>query len=147
MYSRPKLKNCPGCGKLFTDTGLGLCVECYRKREEIEKQVLDYVREHPKVTVSQIVEDTGVDIRIIKDMLRRGMFMNIKGSVSYPCSRCGKLITSGAYCAECSAILHEEIKSVSDKMVAARNARMKKALSGATRQPPKIHWTTNPNNL
>lgn len=147
MNAMPKLRNCPGCGKLFTDTGLGLCVDCYHKREELEKLVLEYVREHPKVTVSEIVEDTGVDIRIVKDMLRRGMFINTGGDVSYPCSRCGQLITSGAYCAKCSAILHAEIKSVSSKMLARRNASLGNAIKTSGGRSPKIHWTTNPNSL
>lgn len=143
---KPTLKNCPLCGKLFTDTGLGLCVTCYQEKEALEKRVTDYVRENPNTTINKIVEETGVDIKIVKEMVRRGQFITMGGNVTYPCSRCGKLINDGLYCPECLGILRQEIKTTSDRMLAIKNAKSAKEAEREynRRHKPKIHWTTNP---
>lgn len=144
---KPTLKNCPLCGKLFTDTGLGLCVSCYQQKDDLEKKVTEYVREHPRVTINKIVEDTGVDVKIVKEMVHRGQFITSGVQVTYPCSRCGRLINDGLYCPECLGILRQEIKTTSDKMLAIKAAQNAKEAERAynRRHKPKIHWTTNPN--
>ena len=46
-----KLKNCPDCGRIFVDTGLGVCRDCYDKLQEQMQEISSYVRDNPNSTV------------------------------------------------------------------------------------------------
>ena len=51
------LKNCSECGKLYTEVGQGMCRDCYEKEQEQEQVVYDYVRDHDKCGIKEIVDD------------------------------------------------------------------------------------------
>ncbi|WP_196592602.1 flagellar protein [Pectinatus sottacetonis] len=108
-----KMRNCPECGKLFIDTGAGMCRDCLRKEEESELIVSSYLRDNPGSTIKEIYDATGVKERTIMRMIRAGRFIG-KGKISYPCERCGTLITEGRYCNKCMQELKEDIKKATD---------------------------------
>lgn len=98
--------------------GEKLCRDCRLKEEEIERQVLGYVRDNPGVSIKEAMEATGVSEKIIKRMAREGMFVNIQTSENfvYPCMGCGKPIRTGTYCADCLKRLRAETKKASEAM-------------------------------
>lgn len=97
-----KLKNCPGCGRLYIDSGSGICPDCYQKELEAEETVAAYVREHQGATVAEVCEATGISERVVRRMIRQGRFANIPGAnFQYPCIKCGAMIDHGDYCSTC----------------------------------------------
>ena len=56
------LKNCSECGKLYTEVGQGMCRDCYEKEQEQEQVVYDYVRDHDKCGIKEIVDDTLIEM-------------------------------------------------------------------------------------
>lgn len=65
-----KLKNCPGCGRLYIDSGSSICPDCYQKELEAEETVAAYVREHQGATVVEVCEATGISERVVRKMIR-----------------------------------------------------------------------------
>ena len=85
-----KLKNCSNCGRVFVDTGLGICRDCHEKEEEQMQEVSSYVRDHPHSRVKEICEALGVKERLVMRMIREGRFVMDSlsaGLSSYPKSR------------------------------------------------------------
>lgn len=103
---RPVLKNCPLCGKLYADTGAGCCQKCYNAYRDYELEIKKYVEANPNCTAGDIVKHTGAPLAVASKMIQSGQFA-MSGRISYPCSRCGKLIFSGVYCAACQQKVQE----------------------------------------
>ncbi|WP_295156516.1 hypothetical protein [Selenomonas sp. AE3005] len=100
------LRNCPLCGKLFSDTGFGYCQKCYDKSREYENQINEFVKAHPHCTIKDIVKQTKIPMHIATSMINKGQFI-AGGKISYPCSRCGRMITTGLYCSNCMDLVHQ----------------------------------------
>ena len=103
---RPVLKNCPLCGKLFADAGSGVCQKCYNSYRDYELEIKKYVEANPNCSAGDIVKGTGAPLAVASKMIQSGQFA-MKGRISYPCSRCGKLIHTGVYCAACQQKVQE----------------------------------------
>ena len=56
LHMVAKMKNCPSCGRLFVPlTGAQkLCPDCMDKLHEKEHEVIEYVRDHPKVKIGEL---------------------------------------------------------------------------------------------
>ena len=116
---KPVLKNCVECGRIFSPMrGEKICRECRLKEEELERQVMSYVRDNPGVSIQEAAKATGVSEKIVKRMAREGMFVTqgFATNITYPCTRCGKPITSGTYCTDCLQILRNETKKAAEAM-------------------------------
>ena len=114
-----KLKNCSQCGRIFSPMrGEKLCRDCRIKEEELERQVISYVRDHPGVSIKDAMAATGVSEKIIQRMAREGLFVNVAeaGNFLYPCIGCGKPIRSGTYCSDCLKKLRSETRKASEAM-------------------------------
>ena len=119
LKPQKKLKNCAQCGRIFSPMrGEKLCRDCRLKEEEVERQVLSYVRDNPGCSIKEAMEATGVPEKIIKRMAREGMFVNVQTSENfvYPCMGCGKPIRNGTYCTDCLQRLRTETKRASEAM-------------------------------
>ena len=104
------LKNCPECGKLFMDNPAGLCIDCVRQEEKDSDKVADYLRDKKKANIEEIHEATGVKIKVILKMLRKGrIFGDVM--VVYPCESCGEPIMEGKVCSACSNSFLGQVKS------------------------------------
>lgn len=107
-----KLKNCPGCGRLYIDSGPGVCPDCYQKELEAEETVAAYVREHRGAAVAEVCEATGISERVVCRMIRQGRFANIPGAdFKYPCIKCGTPIEHGEYCVSCQRLVTADLKA------------------------------------
>ena len=112
------LKNCSECGKLYTEVGQGMCRDCYEKEQEQEQVVYDYVRDHDKCGIKEIVDDTGVKERVVLRMLKNGRFIAQGLEITYPCQSCGAPITTGTLCSKCSQdILNQAERIKATKIV------------------------------
>lgn len=118
--NKPKLRNCAQCGRIFSPTrGENLCRDCRMKEEEMERQVMIYVRDHQGISIKEAVEATGVSEKIVKRMAREGMFVKnglTTANFLYPCTGCGRPISTGTYCSDCLARLRVETKKAAEAM-------------------------------
>lgn len=105
-------KNCPKCGKLFTSIKDPLCPECTKAEEELFQVVRAYLKEFPGNNVAQISKDTGVSPKKINKYLREGRLEVTEGLSDFlTCMNCGKPITTGRFCRECSTKLSKGFQS------------------------------------
>ena len=119
MAMMPKLKNCAQCGKVFSPIrNEKLCRDCMIKQEEKEREVLQYVRDNPGVSMKDAADAVGVSDRFIKQMASQGLFVNLKSADDffYPCVRCGRPISRGTYCTDCLKSLRQETKRAAEQM-------------------------------
>jgi len=103
------LKNCPECGKLFMDNPAGLCMDCVRQEEKDSDKVADFLRDKKKANIEEIHETTGVKIKVILKMLRKGRIFG-DAMVVYPCESCGEPIMEGKVCSACSKNIMGQVK-------------------------------------
>ncbi|SDP28716.1 flagellar protein [Selenomonas ruminantium] len=115
-----KIKNCPVCGKLFSDTGHGCCMDCYDKILEKEREVVNYVRDHRGAKIPEICEATGAPSGMVKKMIREGRFEQIGVKMTYPCEKCGAPIFSGKICQSCEEAARAELQKQAALQTAAR---------------------------
>ena len=120
MAMMPKLKNCQQCGKIFRPVNREkICRDCMIKNEEKEREVLQYVRDNPGVTMKEAADATGVSDKFVKNMANQGLFANLTMSNDnffYPCVKCGRPINRGTYCTDCLKDLRQETKKVAEQM-------------------------------
>ena len=118
-----KLKNCPVCGKLFAaDATQRMCRDCFIKEQEKELEVTNFVRDHPKSKIPEIVEATHVSEKFIKRMISEGRFQQVGVTLTYACEKCGAPIMDGKYCRECMAEMQKEIQNSQSKLAAKKEA-------------------------
>jgi ribosomal protein L32 len=115
-----KIKNCPMCGKLFSDTGHKVCMDCYDQILEKEREVVAYVRDHRGAKLPEICEATGAPAGMIKKMIREGRFEQIGVKMTYPCEKCGAPIISGKICQQCEEKARSELQKQASLQAAAR---------------------------
>ena len=117
-----KMKNCAGCGKIFVSMdGKKYCEACREKEYKLEEEVVNYVREHPKAKVAEIIQEipTATE-KLIKRLIREGRFEQVGIKMTYPCEKCGAPIVSGKLCGACSDALRNELQSTQIKAVAVK---------------------------
>ena len=120
-----KIKNCPMCGRLFSDTGLHVCMDCYDKIERKEHEVIEYVRDHPKSKIPDICEATGAPEKMLKKMIREGRFIEVGVKMTYPCEKCGAPIMTGKLCRSCMEAMRMDLQRQSAAITASRQAERK----------------------
>ncbi|AEE97518.1 TIGR03826 family flagellar region protein [Mahella australiensis] len=96
-----ELRNCSRCGRLFASNGGELCPACLEELDEQYKVVREYVYTHPKATIPEVSDATGVEEKIIFEFLREGRLELKEPGLGLECERCGKPITTGRFCASC----------------------------------------------
>ena len=80
-----KMKNCSSCGKVFVSiNNARICMDCRAKEEEWEKAIVEFVRDHPKSQIGEIVEATVVQEPVIRRMIREGRFVSSGADLYYP---------------------------------------------------------------
>ncbi len=110
-----QLKNCPNCGKVYVDTGMRMCRDCYEKELKQEDEIASYVRDNPNSTVKQICEALNVKERIVMRMIKAGRFVAAGVQVGYPCESCGAIITRGRLCDKCNKDLLKQVEVQKEK--------------------------------
>lgn len=104
------LRNCSKCGRVFPYMGRNICPKCLEKEEDEYQVVRRYVRDNPGAGVIEVAEETGVEEDKILQFLRDGR-LHTKGlTASLRCERCGQIIDSGRFCANCINEVNAEIQ-------------------------------------
>ena len=105
-----KMKHCSSSGKVFVSiNNARICMDCRAKEEEWEKAIVEFVRDHPKSQIGEIVEATGVQEPVIRRMIREGRFVSSGADLYYPCEKCGSPIQKGQYCDKCQREIRDEL--------------------------------------
>lgn len=121
-----QLKNCPSCGKLFLKTaGVRLCGDCTRKQQEEEEEILTYVRDNPKSSISKICEALNVKESVIMRMIREGRFLTTGVDIEYPCENCGKPIIRGRLCEVCAKNIEKSVDKIAANAAKATKSTYK----------------------
>ena len=132
-----KMKNCPSCGRLFVPLTAAqkLCPDCMDKLREKEHEVVEYVRDHPKVKIAELIEATGASENMIKRMIREGRFIQTGVKMTYPCEKCGAPIVQGKLCAKCTEALKKDLAGAAKKIASA--AAPARGMGGGTGKGPR----------
>ena len=101
-------RNCPGCGNLFYRSSRNLCPKCIEKEEKDYDTVRKYVSIHPKASIVQVVEATGVAEETILNFLKDGRLASAGMPSVLRCGACGAAISSGTYCESCRNSLSQQ---------------------------------------
>jgi len=130
------LKNCPECKRIFVDTGIGLCRDCYDKQQQTMDDICSYVRDNPGSKVKEICEALGVKERLVMRMIREGRFVVDGAIVEYGCETCGAPIVTGRFCQKCNDNLIKQIEKQNSKRQAMIEAAFNRG-QGMRSQIPK----------
>jgi len=106
------LKNCPRCGRVFAMQGRDICQKCLESEDDDYAIVRRYVRDHPRSTVVEVAEETGVDEEVILQYLRDGRLVSNAFSEVITCERCGKSIRAGKYCEGCLNVMNAQLRGI-----------------------------------
>lgn len=121
------VRSCKKCGKMYNYYGgIPLCPACNKALEEVFPKVKAYIYDNPRATLSQVSEENGVSVSIIKRWIREERLAFAEGSaVGIECEKCGKNILTGRYCAECKRRVTESLEGVyqKPKVAAASNPK------------------------
>lgn len=125
------IRNCVRCKKIFMPVGTEkICPDCRAADLALEERVKAYVRDHPRITVNELIEGSGVPSKFVWRMIQQGLFENSTlKDAKYPCGRCGALITRGAYCSDCEGKLKENAQKFANALNSKRRAAEKKPSS------------------
>lgn len=112
LMSLGKLSNCSRCGTLFVQVVRDICPSCHQVIEKEYERCASFLRkrENRGATIYQLSEATGVSIKQITRFIKeRRISIANNPNMGYPCDRCGFLIRSGQYCADCTKHLQRDI--------------------------------------
>lgn len=95
--------NCKKCGKMFNYIlGDKICPVCKEKAEEKFQQVKKFVSDNKRASIQEICEECEVDQRQITQWIREErLFFTEDSMVKINCERCGAVISTGRFCANC----------------------------------------------
>lgn len=106
-----QLRNCPNCGKVYVQGGLDLCPDCLRDEEREFEQVREYLREHPRAPLRDVVAATGVEERKVLKFIRSGRLICIGVYPIRECEMCGKPIDDGRLCPSCAREVNRTVQA------------------------------------
>ncbi len=104
------IRNCSSCNKIYRYDGFRICLDCRKKNEQDFQTVKKYIQENPGATISDVVENTQVDIKKVMEFLREGRLeIEPGGNIILECEKCGTPITTGRFCNSCQGQLQRTI--------------------------------------
>lgn len=122
------VRNCRRCGKIFSYRGVHVCNDCIEQEEKDFEDVKNYIENHPGASTLEVSSETDVEIKTITRFLREGR-LEAEGvqviDSDLTCDKCGKPISMGRYCDDCTKKLQAELKEAAAKLQkdAARDSR------------------------
>ena len=115
-----KMRNCSECGKVFVALNNSkICIDCREKEEEVVREIISFVRDHPKTTVPVIVKELGVHDSLVRRLIREGRLFSASHDLGYPCDKCGEPIQNGKYCDKCTKEMTDSLQAQSAKLASS----------------------------
>ena len=106
---------CKGCGDLFNSFAGPFCPKCMHEIDYKYKIVRDYLYDNPNETMEQVSQETETPEWMLMYFLRDGRLNIMNASGLIRCENCGKSITTGRYCNECTMKLGSKIQGALPK--------------------------------
>ncbi|MBQ6976797.1 MAG: hypothetical protein IJS81_01465 [Selenomonadaceae bacterium] len=128
--TKSNMKTCARCGTPFQPQDKeDFCFRCRNSSSAKEAEIIDYLRDHPGVSILEVSQVTKLSKKSLIKMAHEGRFAGLELSkdFGYPCGLCGKLITFGTYCPDCFAILKKDAKNLKDANFMARARQAQRA--------------------
>lgn len=101
-----EVRNCKQCGKLYNYIGGAyrmLCPVCTQQAEEKFRDVKKYIQEHPHADIREVAQENDIAVKQIEKWVREERLSFTDDSdIGIACERCGKMIKTGRFCAECA---------------------------------------------
>ena len=117
MAELKRMKMCAGCGSPFTPLAdEDFCYKCRNTTSTQEADVVDYIRDHPGVSILEVSRSTNLSTKTLIRMAHEGRFAGLilNKDFGYPCMGCGKLIQFGTYCPECFQLMKKDVKKAGE---------------------------------
>lgn len=116
-----EVKVCRSCKKIFQYiSGPEICHQCREAEEELFQKVKEYLREHPGANTYEINQETGVSAKLVEKFLRQGRLEVAPDSALFlGCERCGKKITTGRFCNNCTNEVTNQLNEVKKMLIAS----------------------------
>ena len=97
-------------------TGVALCENCKKKREEQFQEVKKYINDNKGATIEEITEETGVSQKLIRQWIREErLILSNDSPIVFHCEHCGAVIRTGRFCQECKSKLGGNLDQMSSK--------------------------------
>lgn len=109
MANELKLIACRGCGMVMVKLSRDICQGCFQKEEDLFISVRDYVRTNPKCKVGEIAEALDVRVEQVNYFIKTGRLERTGVNVEHPCQTCGRVISTGLICPDCSDDLKKHV--------------------------------------
>ena len=117
-----EFKQCKMCGQIYRYIGSVFCGNCLREMDEQFHAIKELLYKKPNLTINEVVEETGVDEKIVLYLLREGRLEMKAADGMLVCESCGYPIQSGRLCKKCSA----DLSSVLEKAKSRQPERIEK---------------------
>lgn len=113
-----ELANCFSCDAVYVKNIRNICQKCYEEEEKAFETVYRFLlpRKNREATMIDIVEATGVEEKLIIKFIREKRLRTSEfPMLAYGCEKCGKNITTGNICTDCSQELLGELKKYEEE--------------------------------
>lgn len=130
-----EVRNCKECGKVFNYIqGAPVCAACAKKLEDKFTEVKEYVYDHPNVGINQVAEEMEVSVQQIKRWIREERLeFSDSSEIGIDCEKCGAMIRTGRFCANCKRRLEQSLGSMYQKPKAVAAPKKTGSTSGKMR--------------
>lgn len=102
------LRNCIECNQVFVHAVNKLCPSCTKNRSEQFDKVKQYLRQNPKATIQEVVNETEVAWERVREFIDEGRLRIIPVDAVVHCQICGVEISSGRICVKCEQDLSDK---------------------------------------
>ncbi|HOQ16714.1 MAG TPA: winged helix-turn-helix transcriptional regulator [Defluviitaleaceae bacterium] len=111
--------NCKKCNRLFQYIGgRMICPVCHEEEEQEFKLLKEYLYEHPKATMVEVSQATGVSVTAIRHYLREGRLIITNDSpIGIECEKCGIEIKTGRFCERCAYELEMGMRMATNELL------------------------------
>ncbi|MBR1692784.1 MAG: hypothetical protein IJ711_08430 [Lachnospiraceae bacterium] len=126
---------CEVCGGVMIFEGVGEyhCEKCMHLQYDDYGKVRRYLEMNGVTNMALIAENTGVDLKVIRKMVKESRFTIAADSKTFlTCERCGCTIASGSLCRRCEEFLH---KRVEEEEREKRHQKQTENMQGFERTP------------
>ncbi len=113
-----EVRNCRGCGRLFSyiQGGSYLCPACQAELEDKFEVAKKYIRENTGATIQEVADEADVSVKQIEKWVREErLAFSDDSPVGIACEKCGKMIRSGRFCENCKSSMASNFSELYQK--------------------------------